>query len=255
MKKLSLFSLFGLAGLLAFFVTPIYAQDVEDAVDAVDAVVLQAEEDFNNGIDEIWNTLEAAGDEVVDTVEDVAEEIEDIPSVFEDEEIVNAFEGLNMDDKDAYWLIGLFAGLWIAAWLIGLVWLVLVIIAMWKIFEKAWEAGWKAIIPIYNVYILYKIVGMKNWFWYSILVPVILWIIAGFLENSSANIAEILSTIWVLFSSIVSIVATFKLPRKFGWGVFTSILYVLFTGICILILGFGNYKYEGKENDSTVVEA
>jgi hypothetical protein len=42
-----------LAGLLAFFVTPIYAQDVEDDVDAVDAIVLQAEEDFNNGVDEI----------------------------------------------------------------------------------------------------------------------------------------------------------------------------------------------------------
>jgi hypothetical protein len=41
---------------------------------------------------------------------------------------------------------------------------------MWKIFEKAGEAGWKSIIPIYNVYIMYKIVGMKNWFWYILIV-------------------------------------------------------------------------------------
>jgi hypothetical protein len=52
---------------------------------------------------------------------------------------------------------------------------------MWKIFEKAGEAGWKSIIPIYNVYIMYKIVGMKNWFWYSILIPFCLGFIAGLL--------------------------------------------------------------------------
>jgi hypothetical protein len=31
-------------------------------------------------------------------------------------------------------------------------------------------------------------------------------------------------------------------------------LYVLFTGICVLILGFGKSKYEGK-SEETVVEA
>jgi hypothetical protein len=45
----------------------------------------------------------------------------------------------------------------------------------------------------------------------------------------------------------------FKFARKYGWGVFTSVLFVLFYPICILILGFGNYKYEGREE--TVVEA
>ncbi|MBR1762543.1 MAG: hypothetical protein IJ731_04170, partial [Eubacterium sp.] len=35
---------------------------------------------------------------------------------------------------------------------------ILSIIALWKIFEKAGEAGWKAIIPFYNAYTLVKIV-------------------------------------------------------------------------------------------------
>ena len=34
---------------------------------------------------------------------------------------------------------------------------IIFMIAAWNIFEKAGEAGWKAIIPIWNVYILYKI--------------------------------------------------------------------------------------------------
>lgn len=38
------------------------------------------------------------------------------------------------------------------------------IICMWKIFEKAGQEGWKAIIPIYNVYVLTIIIG-KPWYW------------------------------------------------------------------------------------------
>src|SRR5439155_1681278 len=36
---------------------------------------------------------------------------------------------------------------------------VLYVAAFWRIFTKAGEAGWKAIIPIYNWYIVLKIVG------------------------------------------------------------------------------------------------
>lgn len=40
---------------------------------------------------------------------------------------------------------------------------VIQIIAMWKIFTKAGEQGWKSIIPIYNVVILFKISGLSPW--------------------------------------------------------------------------------------------
>ena len=33
---------------------------------------------------------------------------------------------------------------------------ILTIIAQWKIFTKAGEAGWKCLIPIYNLVILFK---------------------------------------------------------------------------------------------------
>jgi energy-coupling factor transporter transmembrane protein EcfT len=100
---------------------------------------------------------------------------------------------------------------------------------------------------------MYKIAGMKNWFWYTLIVAFVCGLIAGFLWEQS-DIAGYISIAGSLFSGIVAIVAAYKLPRKFGWGVFASILYVLFTGICLLILGFGSSKYEGKE-EKTVVEA
>ena len=33
---------------------------------------------------------------------------------------------------------------------------------MWLIFEKAGEAGWKSIIPIYNLYIMLEIIGLPD---------------------------------------------------------------------------------------------
>jgi hypothetical protein len=51
---------------------------------------------------------------------------------------------------------------------------VLLMVACWKVFEKAGEKGWKAIIPIYNEYITYKIAGIKNWFWWSLLIAFVI---------------------------------------------------------------------------------
>ena len=56
---------------------------------------------------------------------------------------------------------------------IGLIITVLLIIAGWRIFEKAGEKGWKILIPIYDVYILFKICGVKNWFWAMLCVSII----------------------------------------------------------------------------------
>jgi hypothetical protein len=43
--------------------------------------------------------------------------------------------------------------------------MVLLIVAWWKLFEKAGEHGWAAIIPFYNTYVLYKISGKTKLFW------------------------------------------------------------------------------------------
>ena len=54
------------------------------------------------------------------------------------------------------------------------------IIAMWKIFTKAGEKGWKAIIPIYNLVILFKISGLSPWLIFAFLatiIPIIGWIV------------------------------------------------------------------------------
>ena len=56
----------------------------------------------------------------------------------------------------------------------GLVWLallVLMIAALWRIFVKAGEPGWAAIIPVYNLVVMLKIVGRPVWWIVLFLIP------------------------------------------------------------------------------------
>lgn len=45
--------------------------------------------------------------------------------------------------------------------------------AMWKVFTKAGQAGWAAIIPIYNVYIMIKIGGKPSYWLLFLLIPIV----------------------------------------------------------------------------------
>jgi Family of unknown function (DUF5684) len=51
--------------------------------------------------------------------------------------------------------------------------LLLMVVANWKIFEKAGEAGWKSLIPIYNLYVLIKIAGKPGWWLLLTLIPLV----------------------------------------------------------------------------------
>jgi hypothetical protein len=54
------------------------------------------------------------------------------------------------------------------------VWLaivVLVIAGLWKVFVKAGEPGWAALVPIYNLVVLLKIAGKPLWWLVLLLIP------------------------------------------------------------------------------------
>ena len=60
---------------------------------------------------------------------------------------------------------------------------VLVIIAGWRIFEKAGKPGWACIIPIYNVIVLLEIIGKPLWWIVLLLIPVVNIIFAVIMVN------------------------------------------------------------------------
>jgi hypothetical protein len=102
---------------------------------------------------------------------------------------------------------------------IYLILLVLWIASYWRIFTKAGEAGWKALIPIYNTIILFKIVGRPWWWILLVLIPIV-------------NI-------------VILIIAFNDLSKSFGKGAGFTVGLILLGFIFFPILAFGSATYRG----------
>jgi hypothetical protein len=104
-------------------------------------------------------------------------------------------------------------------WIFWLAFMILMIAACWKIFTKAGQPGWASIIPIYNWYILCKIVGRPGWWVILLLIPFI--------------------------NFIIGIILCIDLAKSFGKGVGFGIGLILLGVIFFPILGFGSAQYQG----------
>ena len=60
---------------------------------------------------------------------------------------------------------------------------VFIIAAMWKVFEKAGQPGWAAIIPIYNIYIMTKIGGKPGIWTLFCIIPIVNYVFMIWLTN------------------------------------------------------------------------
>jgi hypothetical protein len=71
-------------------------------------------------------------------------------------------------------------------------------IAGYRVFKKAGEAGWKSLIPIYNLYIFLKIIHRPSW-----------WIVLYFVP---------------LLNLVISLIAALDLAKAFGRSHFFAIV-------------------------------
>lgn len=76
------------------------------------------------------------------------------------------YYGYNYTDP---WYYALFSGSNLA---ISITFIAISIVAMYFIFEKAGEQGWKAIIPLYNIYILFRIAWGNGWYFLFLFIPI-----------------------------------------------------------------------------------
>jgi hypothetical protein len=83
---------------------------------------------------------------------------------------MNQFLLLAQENNDAAGAMGALCGLLCNCGIL-LVVVVPTIAGMWKIFEKAGQPGWAAIVPIYNVYVLTQIAGKEILWFILALVP------------------------------------------------------------------------------------
>ena len=101
---------------------------------------------------------------------------------------------------------------------------VLGVVAMWKIFEKAGEPGWAAIIPFYNLYVLFKITWGNGWKFLFLLIPV-------------ANL-------------VFAIITMVKLAKAFGKSGGFAVGLIFLSIIFYCILAFDQSTYLGVPQDA-----
>lgn len=159
----------------------------------------------------------------------------------------------------------LFAGSIIGSMLIGIyicafIFYIIYVIAYWKILTKAGEKGWKALIPVYNTYLMYKIVNMKSWFWYLIGISIcagIMMTFDGYQYGVTIDQMQYLSLtnhpmtlIATVGLSIITLIATIiyvhRTSKVFGHGTGFAIGLFFLPYIFWLILAFGKSKYDKK---------
>ena len=102
-------------------------------------------------------------------------------------------------------------------WICDIAVTVLIVVAMWKIFSKAGQPGWAAIIPIYNLFVWCKIVGRPAW-----------WIL-----------------LLLICFPIFYIILCIDLAKSFGKGVGLALGLIFLSVIFLPILGFGSATYQG----------
>jgi hypothetical protein len=97
--------------------------------------------------------------------------------------------------------------------------IVFMIIALWKVFEKAGQPGWGCLIPFYNLYLMLKIAGRPGWWMLLYLIPIV--------------------------SLVISIIVSLDIAKNFGKGSGFGIGLALLGPIFYPILGFGDAVYQG----------
>jgi hypothetical protein len=95
------------------------------------------------------------------------------------------------------------------------------IVPLCLIFKKAGRQWWEAIIPIYNAYIMTKIVGLPWWILFGFFVPIINW--------------------------VISVVMYYYLSKRFGFDILFTLGLVFLPFIFLPILGFGGALYTSSE--------
>ena len=106
----------------------------------------------------------------------------------------------------------------------GLVYIVIIVAMLagiWKLFTKAGQPGWAAIIPIYNYVVMFRITGRSPW-----------WILGMFVP---------------FLNIFVFIRLVFDLAKSFGRGIGFGFGLLFLFPIFVLILAFGDAQYVGRD--------
>ena len=110
------------------------------------------------------------------------------------------------------------------AGLVGLAVFVAIVASWWKVFTKGGQPGWGALIPIFNLYLILKMIGRPWWWLLLLLIPVV--------------------------NVVVAIVITHGISTSFGKGIPFTLGLMFLPFIFYPILAWSDAVYIGPSQSS-----
>lgn len=124
--------------------------------------------------------------------------------------------------------------------------LILLVVAYWKMFTKAGIAGWKSLIPLYNVYIAFKIAWKdQTAFW--------VWLAANVVYSLFRDHEDGVSDVITIAAGILALVWWMRFcirqAKSYGKGAGTGIAAFFLPNIMTLYYGFASScTYAGPQD-------
>ena len=144
--------------------------------------------------------------------------------------LAQTMEYQELSDAETAGLIGAIVAALLALMVPLLILSAIYIISMWKIFSKAGQPEWAAIVPFYNIIVQLNVQGRPTWW--------IVWYLVPFVNYVSGP--------------VMFIITGLDLAKRFGKsGGFAAGL-ILLNPIFLLILAFGGAQYQGAPTASAL---
>ncbi len=148
---------------------------------------------------------------------------------------------------------GLLAGMGTGMMVVMLALAIFEIVCMWRIFEKAGEAGWKCLIPIYNAFVYMKICWEAKYFGYLLLGIIAAAVLSGIGIGANSDVLSgiggFLMIVLYIAIFVVMIIAMIKLAKRFGKSGGFAVGLILLSIVFMAILAFDGSDYDRRRTD------
>ena len=140
-------------------------------------------------------------------------------------------------------LIGLGTAVLLVSIAIACFWYICLIVGYWRIFGKAGEASWKAIVPLLNTYTRFKLSWVPSMFWLAL----VLNFIGGRIPEDAGFFFALVGVIISIAALVINAKSCSRLAHVFGHGTGFAVGLFFLEPIFVLILGFNSSVYQGND--------
>jgi|SRR5687767_11680879 len=134
---------------------------------------------------------------------------------------------------------------------IGWLLILVTLVSTWRIFVKAGRPGWQAIVPVYNVFITFRIADLPMWQAGTLVALVVARMVVESVLGFSGG-GLIVSLVFPAASAGLWFVACLGVASKFGKGTGFAVGMAVLPFIFYPILAFGSARYGEPEPRETL---